>query len=324
MSTLGNPVNDIRKQAHQGSVAAIIQVLNEELSDLGVRTRAVFENGVLQLLCEADTPEQLAIETLPQRVKDILDQVSPRNIRRVNINSRIVREQQLLWLDEINRDPDGQLLWSKEVSLARPPLLKSFFEDFQENFSNKSRRLQTASPRQQRDQQQFLRGILGGLGVSAALLFLGVFGYYWWLGRNGSPQANAPANSSQPSASPQASAAPSASKPTQPVAAVPASPAPVSPSPSPVTSPTPSSSASPTKDKDAYAQAVDLANEATSERTTAKTSAEWQAIAEKWGKASELMAQVPSSHPRYSTAQDRISVYKTYQNVALEKASEVR
>lgn len=42
-------INDIAWQAHQGSVAAIIQLLNENLAHLGVRTRAVFSNGVLQL-----------------------------------------------------------------------------------------------------------------------------------------------------------------------------------------------------------------------------------------------------------------------------------
>ena len=114
MSTVMNPANDIRKQAHQGSVTAIIQVLNQDLSDVGVRTRAVFDGGVLQLLCEADTPSQLSEATLPDRVKAILESVAPRGVRRVNVNSRIVREQQLLWLDEINRDP-AKLLWSKEV-----------------------------------------------------------------------------------------------------------------------------------------------------------------------------------------------------------------
>ena len=43
-------INDIAWQAHQGSVAAIIQVLNERLVMYSVRTRAVFVNGVLQLL----------------------------------------------------------------------------------------------------------------------------------------------------------------------------------------------------------------------------------------------------------------------------------
>ena len=51
-----NSVNDIAKQARRGSVSAIIQILNEKLADSGVRTRAIFEDGILQLLCEAPTP----------------------------------------------------------------------------------------------------------------------------------------------------------------------------------------------------------------------------------------------------------------------------
>ena len=43
-------IENITKQARQGSVAAIIQVLNDKLADSGVRTRAIFEDGVLQLL----------------------------------------------------------------------------------------------------------------------------------------------------------------------------------------------------------------------------------------------------------------------------------
>ena len=52
-------VNDVFGQAQEGSVAAIIQILNERLADNGIRTRAVFIDNVLQLLCEAPTNEQL-------------------------------------------------------------------------------------------------------------------------------------------------------------------------------------------------------------------------------------------------------------------------
>jgi hypothetical protein len=51
---MADRINDIIWQARQGSVAAIIQVLNESLVLSGVRTRAVFADGVLQLLCEAE------------------------------------------------------------------------------------------------------------------------------------------------------------------------------------------------------------------------------------------------------------------------------
>jgi len=172
MSTVTNPANDIRKQAHQGSVAAIIQVLNQELSDVGVRTRAVYDGGVLQLLCEGDTPDQLDQATLPDRVKTILEDLAPRGVRRVNLNSRIVREQQLLWLDEISREPD-KLLWYQEINLVRPNFLKTIIEDVQDSLSQKSEPIGGLSPRQQREKQQFWRGILGGIGATTVLLILG-------------------------------------------------------------------------------------------------------------------------------------------------------
>ena len=39
---MADRINDIAWQAHLGSVAAIIQVLNEKLAKSGVRTRANF------------------------------------------------------------------------------------------------------------------------------------------------------------------------------------------------------------------------------------------------------------------------------------------
>lgn len=127
-----NRTNDITWQARRGSVAAIIQILNERLARSGVRTRAVFEDGVLQLLCEAQTIDQLERTTLVNQVREILESIAPRNIRTVKINSRIVREQQLLWLDEINRDPENQLLWSEKIILKQPNFFQQFLKDFQD------------------------------------------------------------------------------------------------------------------------------------------------------------------------------------------------
>ncbi|GAP98513.1 hypothetical protein [Leptolyngbya sp. NIES-2104] len=174
-----NAVNDIYKQAHQGSVAAIIQILNDKLSESGVRTRAIFANGVLQLLCEAATPDQLDRATLTERIRKILESISPRNIRRVNINSRIVREQQLLWFEEINRDPDGQLLWAEEISLRRPNFVKGMIEDWRETFSERDDIPKTLSPQAVREKRQFTKGILGGVVISAAVLAAG-WGVYAW------------------------------------------------------------------------------------------------------------------------------------------------
>ena len=184
-----DPVNDIFRQAHQGSVAAIIQVLNDKLADSGVRTRAIFANGILQLLCEASTREQLEQTMLTDRVQKILEAIEPRSVRRVNINSRIVREQQLLWLEEINRDPDGQVLWSKEIVLKRKNPLKRLLTDWRNDRIESFDRPRTVSPHLMREQNQFKKGIVGGLAVSAALLLAGWGVYMWQEGRSSTAPA---------------------------------------------------------------------------------------------------------------------------------------
>lgn len=193
-----NAVNDIYKQAHQGSVAAIIQILNDKLSESGVRTRAIFANGVLQLLCEAATPDQLDRATLTERIRKILESISPRNIRRVNINSRIVREQQLLWFEEINRDPDGQLLWSEEISLRRPNFVKGMIQDWRETFSERDDIPKTLSPQAVREKRQFTKGIFGGVVISAAILTAGWGVYAWNQGKLFAGQQSQPQATTQP------------------------------------------------------------------------------------------------------------------------------
>ena len=280
MSTVTNPANDIRKQAHQGSVAAIIQVLNQELSDLGVRTRAVYDSGLLQLLCEADTPVQLNQETLPDRIKEILELLAPRGVRRVNIHSRIVREQQLLWLDEVNREPE-KLLWYKEVNLVRPNFLTTIMEDIQDSMSNRSDQIGGPSARQQREKKQFWRGILGGIGATTALLLVG-WGVFSLM--------NKPSETTSTTSN---LAKPPEAKPPE---------------------------VKPTDSPEAFSTAVRIAEESAALGSKAQTSAEWQTIADNWGKASDLMAQVPPSDKNYTIAQDRTTRYKNNQAAALNKA----
>ncbi|MEL7350110.1 MAG: hypothetical protein AAF171_11925 [Cyanobacteria bacterium P01_A01_bin.116] len=124
-----NPANETFGQARQGSVAAIIQVLNERLADIGIRTRAVVAEGVLQLLCEAATPEQLEKTLVIDRVRNELETISPQRIKKVKINSRIVKEEQLLWLEEINRDPENALLWAEMITLKRPFFVQRWLRD---------------------------------------------------------------------------------------------------------------------------------------------------------------------------------------------------
>ncbi|MGI0489574.1 hypothetical protein ACN4EK_29510 [Pantanalinema rosaneae CENA516] len=290
-----NPANDIVKQAKQGSVAAIIQVLNDKLADSGVRTRAIFADGVLQLLCEAATTEQLEPSTLIERVRQILEAIAPRNIRRVNINSRIVREQQLLWLEEISRDPENQLLWSKEITLKKPGLLKQLADEWRSRQEDLAYSVPSqASPRQLREQRQFWRGITGGALVS----FLVLAGGWWAYSRFN-------ATSSQPE--PDTVAKASSSTTDSPASQV-SSPA--------ATTPNSTSADNP----DPFARAVTLATQASDAGQVAKSSAEWLSLAARWQEASDWMAKVPPSDNRYTLAQDRVIRYREKSEVALQEA----
>ncbi len=278
-----NPVNDIFRQAQQGSVAAIIQMLNDKLADSGVRTRAMFAEGVLQLLCEAATAEQMDQALLTERVKQILQAIAPRNIRRVNINSRIVCEQQLLWLDEIRRHPD-KLLWSQEIALKQPNLWRQWQRDRQSERTDALAGLPTQSPHELQNQRQLKRGGLLGAGSLAMLLLLG-WGAYTWLRPGQSP--------------PQATVSPVSSASSAPTTALATEP-------------------------ESFASAVRLAEKAAQQGTTAKTAAEWLAIATTWQQASDLMAKVPETDPRYKLAEERIAAYRQNREAALQALQRVQ
>lgn len=281
-----DPIDDIERQARQGSVSAIIQVLNERLADAGVRTRAVLDHGVLQLLCEAETLEQLEQQSLVEDVRNVLERLSPNGIRRVNINSRIVREQQLLWLEDIQRDPKKQLLWSQEITLPQPNPLQRMVEDWRYNRMLDIAKPAAQSPTEARAKKQFWRGILiGGLSLGVLALLVG-WALADWLGI-------------------------SLPRPMEQVVA-PASPEESPPSPAPAPTPDP------------FAQAVRLAEAAVRDGQTAQTSADWLDLASRWQRASDLMAQVPATDSRYTTAQNRVALYRENSKTALQQADRLR
>ncbi|MEM7769054.1 MAG: hypothetical protein AAF327_00910 [Cyanobacteria bacterium P01_A01_bin.37] len=314
-------IDDITQQARQGSVAAIIQVLNDRLADCGVRTRAVLAQGILQLLCEADTTECLERDSLVHRIRQILGGLRPRHIRRVKINSRLVKEQQLLWLDEIQRDPEGQLLWTEEISLPRPNPIQLLVEDFTSP-QKREKILVTPTPsRQSRDRRQFARGIMGGAGLSVLLLLLGWIAYDR-LGTRGEIESaeieSAEINTDESINTP--SSLPTTDNPSQESNPL-TSDAPVA----PVQLETSDSSetAQPTSNAttiDPFEQAVLLAQQAATDGQSASTAAEWLELASRWQRASDLMGQVSVSDERHATAQDRQMLYQSNSDEALKQA----
>lgn len=287
-------VNDIVKQANHGSVAAIIQVLNEKLAESGVRTRAIFADNVLQILCEAATAEQLEPAELIGQIRQALEAIAPRNIRRVNINSRIVREQQLLWLDEISRDPENQLLWSQEITLNKPNLFRHLLSEWNQKAALQEIKMPTRSSGKQRERHQFWRGLVGGASASL-LLLLGSWALYSWLGASKIRTAVNPA----PSTNPQATNSPQLTPP-----------------------PTSVPTLQPAIKQDSFPIAVRIAEQASQAGLTAQSQAQWLELAARWQRASDLMAEVPAGDSRYQTAQDRVIAYRKNKELALAKANQ--
>lgn len=287
-------INDIAWQAHQGSVAAIIQVLNERLVVSGVRTRAVFADGILQLLCEAATVEQLEQSVLVPKIQEILDSLTPRHIRRVNINSRIVREEQLLWLEEINRNTDDQLLWSQEITVYQPNFLKRLIPELTEVYA-KSRKPILTKP------QSLLKNQDQGK-ISVKTLFVWVAGLSsvillaWLLDlRLGDPLKKLlPLVGSQSSSTVNQRPSESSNRPVNQSFSIPSD--------------------------DPFVASVRLANQATVTGKTAMTSTQWLELAATWQRASDLMGQVAPSHSRYQEAQIRTKLYKKFSEAAQKEA----
>ncbi|MFM7406244.1 MAG: hypothetical protein ACKO3K_06170 [Cuspidothrix sp.] len=286
-------INDITWQARQGSVAAIIQVLNEKLVLSGVRTRAVFADGVLQLLCEAATVEQLEQSTLVPKIQEILQFLTPRSIRRVNINSRIVREEQLLWLEEIHRDPENQLLWSQEIILTQPNFLERLIPDLTEA-TKKVRKPILSQPQsliknQDKGKFSIKTFLIGVFGLSSViLLFLLLDGKSSNTLKNLLPlasQSSSTANQRQSELS-NSSGSQTVSTPSD----------------------------------DPFSASVRLANQATAGGKTAMTSTQWLELAATWQRASDLMSQVSPSHSRYQEAQIRMKLYKKFSEAAQKEA----
>jgi hypothetical protein len=313
-------INDIFWQAQQGSVSAIIQLLNERLTDSGVRTRAVFDDSVLQLLCEANTEEQLDKTVLVEQIHQILKSIAPRNIYRVNINCRIVREQQLLWLDEIHRDFENQLLWSEEIVLEKPTFLQQFIQDLQNRKIESARnQLPKASPSHPIviiNRKNPKNSVWGWIFLAASIcMFFAMVGValYVLVGdrfkisvkSDNSPsflpltksletqdtnpdRLQSEQNSEQPSVEANQISIKGYSTGTQ----------------------------------DYFVNAVKIANEASVIGQKAKTSTQWLELAANWQRASDLMGKVTPSHNRYKEAQIRTKLYRSYSEAAQKKAEE--
>ena len=283
---MSSTINDVNRQARQGSIAAIIQLLNNHFAESGIRTRAVQDHGVLQLLVEAPTADQLEQKSVVSEVQQVLESVSPRGISKVNINGRIVQEQQLLWLEDIKRDPKRSLLWFERVTLRQPNPLMRFWQDLNQPRQPQLFTESPASPPASR--VAFWRGLVGGASLVLLLLLVG-----WttkdWLRYGLNFKFTARGDSLFTGRAEPGESAPS-----------------------------------PSPQQDPFVMAVRIAQQSVEDGRSSTTADEWLELAMRWQRAADLMAQVPASDTRYEVAQDRIVVYSANKQRALEEAEKRR
>lgn len=282
--------NRTMTEARQGNIAALLQVLNEELGKIGVRGRAIFTDGILHLLCESDSQECLEQGELVPHIEKLFEQIAPTDIQRVKINARISQPQQIFWLDAINKDPANQLLWSQSINLVKPNLWQVLANG---GFSHGN--------------YQFLWGLITGLifGAIATALYhsLSMSKGNQMAKENTTNQISIPATTT--TASPRMQPSPNP---------ITVSPSPLVTNTEPATEPTKevgTETATPQLNaEESFKEAVRLAQSASDAGKVAQTREDWLAIAERWQKAADLMASIPAEYERYDVATDRAFAYQ--------------
>jgi hypothetical protein len=190
----------------------------------------------------------------------------------------------LLWLEEITRDPENQLLWSEQIVLAKPNLFKQLAEGFKDRQTvpRKKPDFPSVSSRSLREKVPYRRGIVSGVSLTLLLLLVG-----WLLHQRLGSKLNF--STAQISATPATSPKAGSSTPVDP-----------------------------------FVQAVRLAEQASAANRSVKTSAQWLDVAAKWERASDFMSAVKPNDSRYKTAQNRMLLYRKNSEAAQKQATQKR
>lgn len=273
--------------AQRGSVKAIMQILNRQLRDAGVSTKVTpGAQGTLEILCEAEHPENLDKQSIVRSIQMSLDHLSPRPFEQVHIKSALTNNVQVSWVARLSQGDRQKLLWSEHIQIHH----LSWLQRQLQQWGIKPQAAQAPGnglpPGKPKSKKQFTRLYSPGLTLEQKLWLisgaiaataLGWFIHDWW-------------QLKQLTVSP------------------------------PTTPPLPTLGLSPAPNEDAFNQAVRLANQAVQGGLEADTYGEWLDLANRWQRASSLMALVPVEHPRYGEAQERVLSYRQNSALALAKA----
>jgi len=280
---MASNMDNITQLAQQGSIKAIMQILNKQLRDAGVNTKiASGDHGVLEILCEAGHPENLDKHRIVNCIQQSLDQIAPRTFQKVHIQSHLTNDTQSLWVSTLSQGERRKLIWSEDIRINRISLFQKVIKGLGLKFPVQRSVKKINRAKLKKDFDQWLKGdrqvwlIMGAI----AAVSLGWAARDWTFLK---AQVQLQSTTTTPQDVPR----------------------------DPDNLP----------EFDAFNQSVRLATQAANGGKTATTYAEWLDLANRWQQASDLMKRIPLDHPRYTEAQERVLSYRQNSEVALAKAN---
>jgi hypothetical protein len=285
----------------------------------------VLNQSILHVLCEGQQLDQVEQAQVVLRVKETLEVIAPTNFKKAHIYGRLAKEEQVLWFEAIQSNPDREVLWSERVKLKQPNLLKRWQNkddtpvkltrdvDLIGSFSNKEKareksQFEALMNRDQSPLKPWLPYIAIAVGLIGLLAMAILKGWGPFVGTIESPLSESPSSDPMagepPAANPPDSTSSALSPPAVPENSTTTTP-PVSPDPAV---------------PDNFYQAVSIANQMTGAGLEAKTPEQWVKVSAGWQQAADLMALVPPDHPRFLEAQQKVKEYQQNQKITLAQA----
>ncbi|NES89655.1 MULTISPECIES: hypothetical protein [Okeania] len=324
--------NNLRELAKQGDPKIISSIINHSLQKKGINVQVTRDNDCLEVTLESD---QVANQQAPlvEFIRTGIVKLGVESIHTVKVYGIQTGVQQPVWEDKIILDtpPTSDLPdfeeersdlediqqpidhldqkeveadyetetdedyyqegeYDEETEYEETEYEETEYEENQEEISQQPQAQKKKTPLILRILLLFL---LVSLATLAALHFGGIFPLpFLSESKSENTETNDP-DSSQPQTS---------SEDTE-------------------TSPSPKTNDSGTTVSDPWYFAVTSAQSAAQKAQTAQTKSEWNAVANDWQKAVDLMKEVPESNPNYQTAQTKVLEYQNYLDVANQKAA---
>ncbi|NJR21682.1 MAG: hypothetical protein HC786_05640 [Richelia sp. CSU_2_1] len=321
---------NLRELLKQGDPKAIAASINRTLKPKGISAEVNRDNGCLHIALEsAKVPNQMALVDF---IRTGMTNLGVESIHTVKVYGRRAGDASPAWEDEIDLMPPEPMLYTDEGPMQDDSVglddVEPEGEDYydEEDFDDRdeedidSETEEAPPPKKQFPKWAIPVGILVPVAAIAGLYFTGNLPF---VSSSTSETEEVPAATS-PSPKP-ASGTPKAASPS-PGAKPAASPspgakaAPASRPPAATGQATPTSKPAAPK-SDPWREAVNKAQKAAVLAQTAQSQSEWNAVANEWKQAVELMRAVPAANPNYQKAQQKAGEYQANLVVANRRAA---